>query len=46
MNEYTIQYNGTDEQDILYGYSKRDLAERYPNIDPSTYTVLYWEHVD
>lgn len=46
MYEYEILYKGTNEHDILYGYSLRDLARRYPDIDPSTYVVLMRTYID
>ena len=46
MYEYEIIYNGTNEHDFLYGYSLLDLARRYPEIDPSTYTIIYREYID
>lgn len=46
MYEYEIIYNGTNEHDFLYGYSLRDLARRYPEIDPNSYTVVYCEYID
>jgi hypothetical protein len=46
MYEYEIIYKRTNEHDFLYGYSLRDLARRYPEIDPSTYTVVRREYID
>lgn len=46
MYEYEIIYNGTNEHDFLYGYSLRDLARRYPEIDPNSYTAVYREYID
>ena len=46
MYEYEIIYNGTNEHDFLYGYSLRDLARRYPEIDPNSYTIIYRESID
>jgi len=46
MYEYEIIYKSTNEHDFLYGYSLRDLARRYHEIDPSTYTVVRREYID
>ena len=46
MYEYEILYKGTNEHDILYGYSLRDLARRYPEIDPNSYMVLMRTYID
>jgi len=46
MYEFEIIYNGTEEHDFLYGYSVKDLARRYPDIDPNTYTIIYKERID
>ena len=46
MYEYEIIYKATGENDFLYGYSLRDLARRYPNIPPETYTIISREYID
>ena len=46
MYEYEILYKGTNEHDFLYGYCPRDLARRYPEIDPNSYTIIYREYID
>ena len=46
MYEYEIIYKGTNEHDFLYGYSLRDLARRYPEIDPNSYMIIYSEYID
>ena len=46
MYEYEIIYKDTNEHDFLYGYSLQDLARRYPEINPSTYTVICREYID
>lgn len=46
MYEYEIIYKATGENDFLYGYSLRDLAWRYPNIPPETYTIISREYID
>ena len=46
MYEFEIIYKNTNEHDFLYGYSLRDLALRYPEIDPSTYVVVSREYID
>lgn len=46
MYEYEIIYKSNDEHDFLFGYSLRDLARRYPEIDPNSYTIVYREYID
>ena len=46
MYEFEIVYNATGERDFLYGYSYKDLARRYPEIDPNSYTIVYREYID
>ena len=46
MYEFEIIYKSSGEHDFLYGYSLRDLALRYPEIDPNSYTVIYHEYID
>ena len=46
MYEFEIRFLANGETDFLYGYSLRDLARRYPEIDPSTYVVVNREYID
>lgn len=46
MYEYEIRYLENDEEDFLYGYSERDLIERYPKIPRSTYIIISREYID
>ncbi len=46
MYEFEIIYKVSGEHDFLYGYSRKDLTRRYPEIDPSTYTIWYVEYID
>ena len=46
MYEFEIIYKCSGEHDFLYGYSLRDLARRYPEIDPNSYKVIYREYID
>ena len=46
MYEYEIIYKSNGEHDFLFGYSLRDLARRYPEIDPNSYTIVYREYID
>lgn len=46
MYEYEIIYKSNGEHDFLFGYNLRDLARRYPEIDPNSYTVVYREYID
>ena len=46
MFEFEIIYKATGEYDFLFGYSKKNLAERYPNIDPNSYDIIYHEFID
>ena len=45
-HKYEIIYKSNGEHDFLFGYSLRDLARRYPEIDPNSYTVVYREYID
>ena len=46
MYEYEIIYKSNGEHDFLFGYNLRDLARRYPEIDPNSYTIVYREYID
>lgn len=46
MYEYEIIYKSNGEHDFLFGCSLRDLARRYPEIDPNSYTIVYREYID
>ena len=46
MYEFEIIYKSSGEHDFLYGYSLRDLARRYPDIDPDSYVVLMRTYID
>jgi hypothetical protein len=46
MFEYEIIYKATGDHDFLYGYSRKDLIRRYPELDPATYTIIYTEYID
>ena len=46
MREYEIRYKETGEIDLLYGYSAKDLATRYPSIPPYTYEILGSWYID
>ena len=46
MYEYTIRYLENGEEDYLYGYSERDLIERYPKVPRSTYVIIGREYID
>ena len=46
MYEFEIMYKDTKGLDILFGYSRKDLAKRYPDIDPDSYVILSREYID
>ena len=46
MYEYEIIYKSNGEDDFLFGYNLHDLARRYPEIDPNSYTIVYREYID
>jgi len=46
MYEYEIRYLATGETDFLYGYSRQDLARRYPEIPTDTYVIICREYID
>lgn len=46
MFEFEIIYKATGEHDFLFGYSKQNLAVRYPNIDPDSYDIISREFID
>jgi len=46
MYEYEIIYKATGEHDILFARSRKNLAERYPNIDPASYDIVYCGYMD
>jgi len=46
MYEYTIRYLENGEEDFLYGYSRQDLARRYPEIPTDSYVIICREYID
>jgi hypothetical protein len=46
MYEFEIRYLATGETGFLYGYSRQDLARRYPEIPTDTYVIVYREYID
>lgn len=46
MYEFEIRYLVNGETDFLYDYSIRDLASRYPELDPKSYVIVCREYID
>ena len=46
MYEFEIVYKVSGEHDFLYGYSRKDIVRRYPEIDPASYSIVYVEYID
>ena len=46
MYEYEIIYKSNGEHDFRFGYSLRDLARRYAEIDPDSQTIISREYID
>jgi hypothetical protein len=40
MREFEIIYKESGENDLLYGYSEKDLITRYPSIPRHTYDIV------